>query len=42
MFASIVSKVVTIVRSTIRAVGVMVQRSPWTAAAAILAMFLLM
>jgi hypothetical protein len=42
MFASIVSKVTTIVRKAVRAVGVAVGRSPWIAPAAILAVFFLM
>lgn len=41
MFDSIVSKVTTIVRNTVRAVGAAMRRSPWLAPAAILALFFL-
>ncbi|CAN5129622.1 hypothetical protein BH11MYX1_BH11MYX1_52550 [soil metagenome] len=40
MFASIVSKVTNLVRKTVRAVGAVTRRTPWLAALAILALFL--
>ena len=40
MFASIVSKVTTLVRTAVRAIGA-ATRSPWVAPAAIIAMFFL-
>jgi hypothetical protein len=41
MFDSIVSKVTTIVRNAVRAVGAAMRRSPWLAPAAILALLFL-
>lgn len=42
MFASIVSKVSSLVRNTIRTVGKVVRRSPWVAPVAILGFFFLL
>jgi hypothetical protein len=39
MFASIVSKITTAVRSSVRAVGAATNKSPWLVSAAILAVF---
>jgi hypothetical protein len=41
MFDSIVSKIVSVVRNTVRAVGAATRKSPWLTPAAILALFLL-
>ncbi len=41
MFASIVSKITSVVRKAVSVVGAAVRRSPWIAPAAILAVFFL-
>ena len=40
MFESIVSKISTVVRNTIRTIGVATRKTPWLASIAILALFL--
>ena len=40
MFESIVSKITNTVRNVVRAVGAVLNRTPWLAPAAILALFL--
>ena len=42
MFESIVSKITSIVRTTVRAVGVATRKSPWLVPVAILAVFLVL
>jgi hypothetical protein len=41
MFDSIVSKVITAVRNTVRAIGEATRRTPWLAPATILVLFLI-
>ncbi len=41
MFESIVSKISSVVRNTVRAVGAATRKSPWLAPVAILALFLI-
>ena len=42
MFAKLFSNVTQIVRNSVRALGVAIQRSPWIAAAAVVAFFLVL
>ena len=42
MFERVVSKVSSIVRNTVRAIGAATNRTPWLGTAAILALFLLL